>query len=231
MPKIRPSNILVTGAHRSGTTWVGRTIAFHDSIRYMSEPFNVTYPKPEMNLFLKNWFTHAPTSEDLDKITSAFDNLLNPNIFHVVNQILSSSKSGYQAKKILIKRMLSFYLKKPRWLIKDPIAIFSAGWLYRRYNLKVVCLIRNPLGFVGSLKKANWNYFFSDLLEQDIFLRTHLRQYYSDIKKLSDNPSDIIDHGCLLWNIIHDRIRKYQSQYPSWLSVKHEDFASDPKNL
>ncbi len=160
MGKKRPPHILVTGAHRSGTTWVGRTIDFHDSITYISEPFNVTYPKPEMNLALRNWFTHAPTSEDLDEITSAFDNLLNPSIFNVANQILSSSKNSYQTKKKLFKRMLSYYLKKPRFLIKDPIAIFSAGWLYQRYNLKVVCLIRNPFGFVGSLKKANWNYFF-----------------------------------------------------------------------
>ena len=32
--------ILVTGSHRSGTTWVGKTIALSPSVTYIGEPFN-----------------------------------------------------------------------------------------------------------------------------------------------------------------------------------------------
>ena len=33
--------ILVTGAHRSGTTWVGRMLCASGEAHYVSEPFNV----------------------------------------------------------------------------------------------------------------------------------------------------------------------------------------------
>src|SRR5882672_1880226 len=38
--------ILVTGAHRSGSTWVGRMIARSPTIRYIHEPFNPDAFKP-----------------------------------------------------------------------------------------------------------------------------------------------------------------------------------------
>jgi hypothetical protein len=33
--------ILITGAHRSGTTWVGRTLASHVDVGYIDEPLNI----------------------------------------------------------------------------------------------------------------------------------------------------------------------------------------------
>ena len=35
--------ILITGAHRSGTTWVGKMIANSPSVHYIHEPFNIDY--------------------------------------------------------------------------------------------------------------------------------------------------------------------------------------------
>ena len=38
---LRP--ILVTGAHRSGTTWVGKMLSTEDGVAYISEPLNVLH--------------------------------------------------------------------------------------------------------------------------------------------------------------------------------------------
>ena len=230
MKKSRQANILVTGAHRSGTTWVGRTIAFHDSIKYISEPFNVSHPNQNVNLTFRTWFTHVPTSVQFGEIKNAFDNLLTPNISTLLTLLFYNRKNCIQNILQSTKINVLQYFNKLRILIKDPIAIFSAGWLYRRYGLKVVCLIRNPFGFIGSLKKANWNYYFSDLFEQEVFLKERLYEYYPEIKKYAENPSDLIDHGCLLWNLFHSAILEYQNRYPSWLFVKHEELAADPVN-
>jgi hypothetical protein len=43
---MRTQHVLVTGAHRSGTTGVGRTLAHHPSLVYVHEPFNVSTPNP-----------------------------------------------------------------------------------------------------------------------------------------------------------------------------------------
>jgi len=183
-----------------------------------------------MDLILNTWFSHTPTSDQHKEIKFEFDKLLNPSFFNTVSQLFYYRKNSKQTILRAIKRNILRHLNQQRILIKDPIALFSAGWLYRRYKLKVVCLIRNPLGFVGSLKKANWNFFFSDLIKQEDFVKTRLKAYYPDIKKFSETPGDIIDHGCLLWNIFHSVILEYQDKYPSWFIVKHEKIASDPVN-
>ena len=35
--------ILVTGAHRTGTTWVGKMLSANSQTAYMSEPLNVLH--------------------------------------------------------------------------------------------------------------------------------------------------------------------------------------------
>lgn len=224
-------HILVTGPHRSGTTWVGKTIALHNSVRYVQEPFNVSRPNPELDLSLKIWFTHAPTSPQFKEITYAFDRLFRRNLFSVTRRLFSSLvKKEARSPGRSVRQTLSRYFLKPRILVKDPIAIFSAGWLYREYGLKMVCLTRSPLGFVGSLKKANWNYDFSDMLKQRAFLETRLKAHYPSIKFYAENPGDIIEHGCQLWKLFHHIILKYRDQHPTWYFVKYEEIAVDPIN-
>ncbi len=42
----RAAPVLVTGAHRSGTTWVGSTLAADEQILYLPEPFNLDHLYP-----------------------------------------------------------------------------------------------------------------------------------------------------------------------------------------
>lgn len=52
-------SILVTGSHRSGSTWVGRVLALSGEIRYVQEPFN-RETNPELAGYrLNNMFAHA----------------------------------------------------------------------------------------------------------------------------------------------------------------------------
>jgi hypothetical protein len=34
-------NILISGSHRSGSTWTGKVISQSNSVRYVHEPFNI----------------------------------------------------------------------------------------------------------------------------------------------------------------------------------------------
>ena len=66
-------HVLVTGAPRSGTTWVGRSICEHKRLRYVSEPFNVDHPSRLLGFAARRWFEHAPTSPQLAEIIAALD--------------------------------------------------------------------------------------------------------------------------------------------------------------
>jgi hypothetical protein len=225
------NHILITGSHRSGTTWVGRTVAQHPQIEYVHEPFNVDYPDPRVGLKLNTWFTECQSSDENEKIRAAFDRLLKTtsilypiNLCKPVNWNLKSLL-GF-SKHLMVKNIL-----RPRILLKDPIALMSAGWLHETYNLQVVCMIRKPLAFVGSLKKAGWDFNFTNLQKQQKLMQGCFGPFAEEVYKLCEYKGDFIERACLLWNVLHYRIAEYQKQYPAWLFVRYEDIAMDPARV
>ena len=217
----------MTGSHRLGTTWVGRTIALSPNVRYAHEPFNVDYPNSEVGLKLAHWFTYAPASPQLKEIQCSFERFLTINPFYHAWNICKNK--GLDAKTPLrFCKHLILQSRYTRLLIKDPIALLSADWLYQTFGFNVICMIRNPLSFVGSLKKAGWEFNFEDFIVQKELLKTRLSKFAAEITEFSHKPGDIVDQACLLWNILHSVILYYQKECRSWLFVKYEDLASNP---
>ena len=68
--------ILVTGAHRSGTTWVGRMLSADRSTAYISEPLNVLHRRGVYRADVKHWYQYI-TEENEEKYLPAFHELLN----------------------------------------------------------------------------------------------------------------------------------------------------------
>ncbi|MUU78445.1 sulfotransferase [Winogradskyella endarachnes] len=219
-------NILVTGSHRSGSTWTGKVIEQAPKVRYVQEPFNIAMTRKYTPL--KYWFQHiSNTSTSLQK--KGAKKYLNSflHILHVytIYRLLdvSSIKGVYYFLGDLIKRLTY------RTIIKDPIAIMSVEWIYNNYNIDVVVLIRHPAAFIASLKVKNWEFDFNNFLNQPLLLNSYLKQYKDAILIYSNNQKDIIDQGILLWNIIHQTIFLYQKKYKEdWYFVKHEDLSTNP---
>src|SRR5262249_60046560 len=60
MSATRHKPILVTGSHRSGSTWVGKMIACHPRVVYLSEPLHrERLPCPS-----KHWFHHITAADE-----------------------------------------------------------------------------------------------------------------------------------------------------------------------
>lgn len=228
--KLKGRPILVTGSHRSGTTWMGKIVACHPRVRYLHEPFNVTSPNGIVGLSLDNWFTNAETSTQLSHIRDAFDSLLYDAPWTYVSKRCRLNKNDSFTCLRVIKHALIDYLYHPRLLVKDPIALMSAGWLYENYDFQVICMIRHPLAFVGSLKAAEWEFHFDDLYHQQGLLKGRLHDYANaiDTMRKEHHSFDLVSRACLLWNILHTIILQYQAQYPEWLFIKHEEIANDP---
>src|SRR5215831_9468235 len=56
--------ILVTGAHRSGTTWVGRMLALAPGVGYIHEPFNPRTPAGLSSAPFDRYFTVVTTENE-----------------------------------------------------------------------------------------------------------------------------------------------------------------------
>ncbi len=236
--------ILVTGSHRSGSTWIGSTIAKEPTIGYIHEPFNPDYYPHQLGRYtarFKYWFTYIYSENEhtclreLEK-TLAFSYQLKPALKALLFD--ASHREPIESLRILREYLLcaKHRLIQARPLVKDPIALFSAEWMAEKFDMNVIISIRHPAAFVGSLKVANWHYPFSHFLEQKQLLEGVLYPFKAEIQDLVDresNESNIsnineIDKAALLWKIMHYRILEYQKSHPDWLFVRHEDISQDP---
>ena len=217
--------ILVTGAHRSGTTWVGRMLSADRSTAYISEPLNVWHRRGVYRADVKRWYEYI-TEENEEKYLPAFRELFNFR-YHLFLEI----RSLHSQKDFLrMGRDLSIFmngqLRGQRALLKDPFAVFSTPWFTQKLNCKVVITIRHPGGFASSLKRLNWSFDFRDLLDQPMLMRDHLESDRADMEAMQ--ADDIVGQSALLWRMIYRSVHTTRELFPDFKIVRHEDLSLDP---
>src|ERR687891_175782 len=165
--------ILVTGAHRSGTTWVGKMLAADALTAYISEPLNVHHRPGVFRAKVSHWYQYI-CEENGGEYLPAFQELMEFD-YHLWAEL----RSIRSLKDFLrMARDLSIFSNGLLFgqciLIKDPFAVFSAPWMAEKLNCKVIVTVRHPAALVNSLKRLNWPFDFHDLLEQPLLMRDHL---------------------------------------------------------
>jgi len=217
--------ILVTGAHRSGTTWVGRMLAADANTAYISEPLNVLHRPGVFRAKVAHWYQYICDANEKEFLP-AYEELLDFD-YHLWDEIRS-----IRSRKDFLRMgrdFLVFYngsLHGQRALLKDPFAVFSAPWFAQKLNCKVVVTVRNPGAFASSLKRLNWNFNFNDLLDQPLLMRDHIGEYRDEMRAIQTD--DVIGQASLLWKIIYRSVHAARELNPDFIAVRHEDLSRDP---
>ena len=228
MTPIKP--VLVTGSPRSGTTWAGRMLTSSSQLYYIHEPFNPDF-RPGAGICNVRFNHHqtyiTPTNES--------------SYYKPIRQMVEGKyslpggmlacRSIADIKKVWSqKRDFQEYRRRHMLpLIKDPIALMSAGWLGSRFDINVVVMIRHPAAFVASMKRLNWGFDPSRwALSQPLLLRDYLSPLEEELKILRDSKSDIIDQTALFWKVLYFVVLKYRELYQDWIYLRHEDISLDP---
>src|ERR1041384_1293291 len=186
--------ILVTGTHRSRTTWVGKMLAANGSTAYISEPLNVLHRPGVFRPTVKYWYQYI-CKENEDEYIPAFQELLEFD-YHIWNEIRS-----LRSRKDFLRMgrdFLIFYnglIRGQRALLKDPFAVFSTPWFAKRLNCKVVITVRHPAAFASSLKRLNWPFDFRDLLDQPLLMRDHLEPCREEVECIQ--ADDVVGQAAL----------------------------------
>lgn len=217
--------ILVTGAPRSGTSWVGRMIEQAPFVRYVHEPFNISGTPCRCGVHFNYWF-HYLSPENSYRFEEHLKHTIHPayNLIGLLNSIALT----WQTKRIhILLRYLQTYSAR-RVVVKDPIAVFSAETLANLFDMDTVVIIRHPAAIVSSYKALNWIHPFSHFLRQPELMEEHLVPFQAEIEDFVKSQYDIVDQVALLWKLIHSMIIKYQKTHTDWVFVRHEDLASDP---
>ena len=219
--------LLVTGIHRSATSWVGRMLAAGGGLTYANEPLSVSHRQGVLGMDVKHWYAYIieenesqylPAIQDLVKLRYQF--------FKELRTI--------QSRKDVLRMGRDFFnftlgrLRGNQVLFKDPFASFSTPWFADRLNFQVVISIRHPAGFVSSLKRLNWPFQIEDLLAQPLLMRDHLEPYRAEMASVP--VDDVVGRACLLWNALYGTLHKTLQQRSDLIVVRHEDLSRDPVN-
>ena len=217
--------ILVTGAHRSGTTWVGKMLAADADTAYISEPLNVLHRPGVFRAPVKYWYTYI-NGRNENEYLPAFHELLNFQ-YHTLLEIRS-----IRSRKDFLRMGRDFHtffignMHGQRALLKDPFAVFSAPWFAQKLNCQVVITVRHPAAFASSLKRLNWFFDFRDLLDQPALMQDHLEADRAEMESIK--PDDIIGQSALLWRMIYRFVHSTRSLFPDFKIVRHKDLSLDP---
>lgn len=222
----RSKPILITGSHRSGSTWVGKVLSTSPELGYIREPFNIEVFPRTTTAPIKYWFTKIDTSNEklfLKGITETVQFKYRP--FNKIKEV----KSLRDIARFFVHwvKFFSNRVQQKRPLLKDPIALFSAPWVYETFGAQIIVLIRHPAAFVSSILKANWSFDFNHFAHQPI-LMNELPQFEEKIKLYAKEEQPLIDQAILLWNIFHSFIFKQKQTYKEWIFIRHEDLSLYP---
>jgi hypothetical protein len=223
--KLETGPILVTGAHRSGTTWVGRLLAADPRVAYISEPLNVLHRPGVLRVRVSHWYTYVSPENETGYL-SAFSELLAYN-YHLLAEI-ASLHGGRDVLRMVrdFGIFLGGRLFQRRPLLKDPFAVFSLPWFAERLHCSIVVTVRHPAAFASSLKRLHWAFDFRDLLEQPLLMRDYLEPFRARMQSAA--ADDILGQACLLWTIIYRCVHSMRDRLPAVHLVRQEDLAVDP---
>jgi sulfotransferase family protein len=222
---VRP--ILVTGINRSGTTWVGETLARGPGVALLYEPFSPNHRRGVFRHDTPEWFTYV-RGDPSGELTADLRRTLTFRYSYTAE--LPRIRSPRDAARMVRDgaRFARWRREGRRPLLKDPIAVLAAPWLAAELEMQVVVTIRHPAAYASSMRRLGWTHDFSGFLRQPGLVDELVPSLRSDIEAMARRPGDILDQAALLWNVIHTVVDSYRRDHPEWSFVRHEDLSAAP---
>ena len=230
-PPLRGRPLLVTGAHRSGTTWVASTLAADHATGYLPELFNPDHFHQKVcGVRFPFWFMRIDTGAN-PRYHTYLSKMLSWQFGwrDVAAATIRSPSACLQAARVA-RSCRQSRTRNWRPVLKDPIAVFSAEWLADTFAMDVLVLVRHPAAFAASLSRLDWRFDFTNLRSQPSLMSTDLAPFADEIEAAARRPPDPITGAALLWKSIYATVDRYRRERPHWMFLRHEDLSADPSN-
>jgi hypothetical protein len=220
--------VLVTGAHRSGTTWAGRVLAASPSgLGYVWEPFNPRHRPGTFPLRFPHYFHYVCAENAAECAAPLADTIaLRYRPLAELRSLRSPKDAGRMARDW--RRFAWARRRGEAALVKDPIALLSSEWLADTYDMRVVVMIRHPAAFAASILRLGWRHRFADFTDQPLLMRDLLGPHEAEIRAAQASTPELVDEAILLWNILYGVVAGFQERRADWHFVRHEDLATAP---
>jgi hypothetical protein len=215
---------LVTGAHRSGTTWVARTLHASGVTGYLDEAFNPGRKPSWLSLPPERWYLHIDSSNDRAYARAVRDLLR----FRYPTRQPGLTPEERQVERTERLRARTYRMRRLRPLMKDPLALFSSEWLADRFDVRVIVMIRHPAAFASSILRLGWTFRFRQWTLQPSLMEGYLSPFAEEIALAAEEPPPLLEQAILMWKAIYAHVHEMRERHPEWIFARHEDFALAP---
>jgi hypothetical protein len=247
-------DILVVGARRTGTTFVGKLLSLAPHTCYLNEPLNprhglsavpfkLWYPgldfeEPQQTLIdeIRDCLTLSHCNTRRTLLDRDFQVLLPNSMWFDALTDLFRNKS----RETLPRRIGRLFFKsrlnidflraqlspiRPRLVVKDPLASLSVKWFTRNFGVSTVAVIRHPCAYLHSMQKVGWR------ISPSKFIKSH--PYLSDARvldilrsaeRLGDEKKAIIAE----WMAVYSHLIYLKTEVKSLTIIRQEDVALHP---
>lgn len=225
------SNILITGAPRSGTTYVGKVLEQNNSYIYFHEPFRDNH-----GIWgIRHRFPFAQSFNYAEIV----DKFFYGNAKFIVKWHQQNTIWKYYIKKLIGNtdqiKYRKYFKKKTsskNLLLKDPIASFLSDYIFSKGYAKVIVMVRHPMALYYSLKQKGSDFDFINFLEQEELVETYLKEEIALMKNAHNLSYE--ERIALFWKCIYKVLITFGNKHQDktgWLIVKHEDISNSPINF
>ncbi|MBD3368983.1 hypothetical protein GF402_01315 [Candidatus Fermentibacteria bacterium] len=221
-------HVLVTGIHRSGTTFVGAVLANVPGMGYVQEPFN-----PDLGMQgIETWYPYVRSGMPGEgRYARLVERLLAGKARYKKRPGRHGGILRWVGRKLFGSRDYLQYLMSTRFfgskrlVLKDPIVSLASEWLHRRFGMKVLVLMRHPAGFAASTARLGWDFDFSNLTSQ----RPLMDDYLGEILRPLDAKSMAHhERAGLLWRCIYTILEEFIRRNPEMKMMKLEEISKQP---
>lgn len=230
---VSKTGILVTGAPRSGTTFLGKMLSLNTGIQEIEEPFNTEtgiegVDQPFIYLSSENRITKKHKLYDL-----LITDLLEGRAWYKPSALRFDTKNPIKqvARNLLVSKQNVDYIiqskspYKTRLVIKDPNACFLSEYLVRCFPMESVVIMRHPASTIASYKRLDWHYDLNHLKEQRGLMRDLVEPYIGGIQ--TDNLTDV-EQWAYLWLCIYSALEEFVARNSSMKLITHEELSLNP---
>lgn len=223
--------ILVTGAPRSGTTFLGTVLSLNRDVAFIYEPTSRIYglrDVPDPLLYVR-----AGSSYEATAFRMIDDLLAGRGRFRKPDGASASPLRG-AARRVLGTEVSLRYRRdalnplRRRWLLKDPWAALSSEWLHRRMGMPTVVLVRHPVPVVRSYRRLGWDMRIQELMSVDELMADHLGPL---VEGVDVDALDPVENAALVWRAYYFVLNRYLDRNPEMIAVRHEDLSARPVDV
>lgn len=226
--------IFVTGAPRSGTTFVGQVLSRPLAVDYIHEPFNPDCGMPGFGSpfpYTESGALSEPRVRDAFERIRRYDFELKTAYYRRDGRVRRAFKRIAGSRGPYHLRLARLNVFRRAALVKDPIGCLLADYAQRRFGFRTIILVRHPVAFCASFLRLDWDARpgLAALAAQPDFVEKFglARDLDAALAQGADRALD----AAALWRTLNRALFTMAASNAELMLVRHEDVSAAPLDL